>query len=278
MDDKKDEILSEEAFRELSDEAFQQLEQAAKQMGVVVPFTQEEMFQHQKELFKQKDVLARYKQRAEVISNLLSSGFKVVTGPTKEEAARQLLQIVEHAEGLWKDAKLLFSEGRYATACFLSIACIEECAKLDLGWFQAMSFFVKKPEDSVKDSQALANSRRKMRSMLTSHVRKQLLGACAGALVNSRMDRVLGMDRVASFISDCEKGQIEKLRQSCLYVDIDQGRRQVLLPMERISKEQALFYVCLAGEILAQVLCWERLLTEVDKFEKDNGVTPSTFA
>lgn len=220
------------------------------------------------ETILQKNVVDRFKRYSGELSTFLSNGFKVVTGPTQEEMVRQLFQIIKHAEGLWNDATLLFKRKRYATACFLSIVCIEECAKINFGEFQI--YF-----SSVYPKASSGNPQR--RRPLNSHSRKHFLAACSGALVNSRMDRIFGREKVASFISDCEKGKVEKRRQSCLYADIDQGGYTVLLPTERISREQALFYTCLAGEVLAEVAgidysVWGGLLDKVDKFEKKNGI------
>jgi len=220
------------------------------------------------ETILRKNAVERFKRYSGELSTFMSSGFKVVTGSTQEEMLRQLLQIIKHADGLWNDTTLLFRRKRYATACFLSIVCIEECAKINFGEFQ---FYF----SSVYSKTSSANLRR--RSLLSSHVRKHFLAACAGALVNSRMDSILGPKQVASFISDCETGKLEKLRQSCLYADINQGGRTVFLPMEQISREQALFYTCLAGELLMQVAgidysILEGLRDRVDKFEKENGV------
>ncbi len=221
-----------------------------------------------------KRQVERGKRYSQKLSNFLSSGVKVVPGPTYEEMVRQVFQIVKHAEGLWNDAALLFKEGRYATTCFLSVVCIEECTKVDFARFQAYCCFVNSRKPYIHNTPPQPKSRR---CLLTSHTMKQFLAACSGALVNSRMDRILGIDRVASFISDCEKGNLEKFRQSCLYTDINQGEQRMLLPVEQISREQALFYVCLAGEILAEVggiepSTHERLLDKVDKFEKENGI------
>jgi AbiV family abortive infection protein len=222
------------------------------------------------ETLVQKNAANRFKRYQSELSAFLSNGFKVVTGSTQEEMIRQLFQIIKHAEGLWNDAILLFKKKRYATACFLSIVCIEECAKINFSHFQ-IEFSSVYP----KTNTPWANLRK--RRALTSHEMKHFLAACAGALLNSRMDRVLGMEKVNSFISDCEKGKLEKLRQSCLYVDINQSGQTVLLPTEQITKEQALFYACLAGELLAEVAgidySWEGgLLGKVDKFEKENGI------
>lgn len=216
----------------------------------------------------QKNIVERFKRYHGELTDFLSSGFRVVTGPTQEEMIQQLLQIIKHAEGLWNDATLVFKKKRYATACFLSIVCIEECAKINFGEFQFYFAAVK-----LKTSSANLTER----NVLTSHEIKHFLAACAGALINSRMDKILGMERVNSFISDCERGKLEKLRQSCLYVDINQRGNTVLLPTEQITREKALFYTCLAGELLAEVAgidysIWEGLLDKVDKFEQENGV------
>lgn len=215
-----------------------------------------------------KVLVERFKQYGQELHNFLSSGYRVVTGPTPEEMLQQLFQIIKHAEGLWYDARLLFERRRYATACFLSIVCIEECAKINFGSYQYTLFFQYPP-------QSLPISRR--RNPLSFHVKKHFLAACSGALINSRMDRVLGREKIDSFISDCEKGKLEKLRQNCLYADVNQSGRRVLLPSEQINREQALFYTCLAGELLVEVEGIDRsiqggLRDELSKFEKENGL------
>ncbi len=224
----------------------------------------------------QKNAVERFTRYSGELSGFLSSGFKVVTGLTFDEMTQQLLQIVKHAESLWDESMLLFNIGRYSTACFLSIVCIEECAKINFGMFQVLVSATSKTSSSNQRASTVSRKR----GPLTSHTMKHFLAACSGALVNSRMDRILGMDKVASFISDCETGRIEELRQRCLYTDIAQSGNKVILPMEQISGEQALFYVCLAGEILAEAggiepSTWEKLLEKVDKFEKEKNVKPS---
>jgi AbiV family abortive infection protein len=111
---------------------------------------------------------------------------------------------------------------------------------------------------------------------LAVHKKKHFVAACAGALVNSRMDRILGMERVKEFLAICDKGLLEQLRQSCLYSDIGPAGN-MLLPNEKIDKAQSLFYVSLAGEILAEVggvepITWDKLLEKVSKFENENGM------
>lgn len=246
------------------------------QLLTALGMEKDEVIRQIEETIVKKNQVERFKRYSGELSKFFANGFKVVTAPTQDEMIRQLFTVVEHAEGLWNDATLLFKEEKYPTACFLSLVCIEECAKINFGMFQVYSSFFDNRKTSIKNSQPSANARR--RSPLSSHVRKHFVAACSGALVNSRMDRVFGMEKVNSFISDCEKGKLEKLRQSCLYTDIDESRQRVLLPMEQIAREQALFYVCLAGEILAEAggiepsTC-KRLLDKVDKFEKENEIS-----
>ena len=108
---------------------------------------------------------------------------------------------------------------------------------------------------------------------LQRHFFRLLLAAGAGALVNARCDRIVGMSSVIAFLDGAESGQIERLRQSCLYSDVQAGK--LLLPPEQIQKEQATFFVVLSGEVLAEVAGfepgeWERLIAKVEDFEKQN--------
>jgi len=228
----------------------------------------EEITHNIEETLVKKNQVERFKRFSEELSSFLTSGFQVVTGPTQEEMRQQLFEIIKLAEGLWTEAKMLFENDRYATACFLSIICIEECAKINFGGFQIMLFF-------TNTATPLKHLRRKY--LLNSHPKKHLMAACSAALVNSRMDRIFGLERIDSFISDCEEGRLEKIRQSCLYAYTDKDRHEVLLPIAQICREQALFYTCLAGELLVEVAgidysISEGLKNRVEEFEKENGI------
>jgi AbiV family abortive infection protein len=228
-------------------------------------------FKEQELRLLQKFQDEKYKRYHQELDDFLSSGFKVVTGQSLEEMLRQLLQMIKHAEGIWDDATLLFSRNRYATSCFLSIVCIEECAKIKFGEFQIDSSFLYPKTSSTSP---------RGKNPLRHHVRKQFLAACSGVLVNPRMEEVLGAERVATFISDCEKGKLEELRQSCLYVDVGRGGQTVYLPSDQITKEQALFYASLAGELLDAVSGTPYSMSgglrdKVDRFEKKNRVLSS---
>ena len=100
--------------------------------------------------------------------------------------------------------------------------------------------------------------------------------AGAGALVNSRLDRVLGEGEIIRFLDAVEMGEIAKLRDGTLYSDrtVD----GLLLPSQVTTPEEARFYVALAGELLTEIFCLdspyhEFLLEEVEEFERRAGLT-----
>lgn len=228
----------------------------------------DEIMRNIEDTFVKKNQVERFRQFSDKLSNFLTSGFQVVTGPTQEQMGQQLFAVIKHAEGLWTEAKMLFENSRYSTACFLSIVCIEECAKINFGGLQITLFFT---------NTVIPFKRSRGKYLLNSHLKKHLMAACSAALVNSRMDRIFGIDKIDSFISDCEEGRLEKLRQSCLYADTDKARQTVLLPMAQISRENALFYTCLAGELLVEEAgidysISEGLKNRVKEFEKENGI------
>jgi len=78
---------------------------------------------------------------------------------------------------------------------------------------------------------------------------------------------------VVEFIEDCESGKLEKIRQMCLYADVNRGGT-ILIPAEIITKEQAAFYITLAGELLSQIEGAESIRSgfqdKVDKFATEH--------
>lgn len=222
-----------------------------------------EVFQQIEENLTTKKQFERFQEYSEELARFLSRGFKVVHG-TPKDMVKQLSEIVAHAEDLWSVALLLFEQKHFAIACFLSLVCIEECAKISFGEFQLY--------DRVMSPSISIDGRPLGKNPLTSHVKKHFLAACSGALVNSRMDRILGTDKVNSFIEDCKAGKLEKLRQACLYAD-HSASGIMRTPASQITKEQSFFYTCLAGELLAEVEGAEstrgQFLERLNKFEEE---------
>jgi AbiV family abortive infection protein len=220
-----------------------------------------------------KDQLRRFKQYVEVQNDLLSTGKSLVSAGSREAANENFKRVAGHGEGLWDDACVLFLRERYATALAISVTCLEEVGKLGVARFELALQDVLPGRPLRTPTRVFARSKK---HPFYSHTQKLLLAAGAGALVNARLDRILGLSEVVAFLRQVEQGTIEHLRQSCLYSDADRGK--LLLPFDQIDRKKAQFYVILAGELLAEVAGFEppefrRLLTRVQEFEKRTGHT-----
>jgi hypothetical protein len=94
-------------------------------------------------------------------------------------------------------------------------------------------------------------------------------------LVNRRLDRLVGLDRVKALLDDAESGALEATRQGCLYSDFTSEGPSI--PSEKLSRNQACQLAVISGEIMADVLGnfpweWERMFEEVKNFERAVGL------
>jgi hypothetical protein len=106
------------------------------------------------------------------------------------------------------------------------------------------------------------------------------MAVAAGAVVNARLDRILGLKAVRKLLQDVESGKLEHLRQSCLYIDVVDGR--VVKPEDVVDVSTARFFVILAGELWAETLGhfpWEfqRMIEKVTGFEIEVGIDPAVI-
>jgi AbiV family abortive infection protein len=177
----------------------------------------------------------------------------------RHEAFRLLVSHVEH---LWDDAVSLFSRGSYPTAFFLGVVVVEELGKVAIAKVQAVL--------GVPSAAIVGVGKRG--APLRSHPQKHVLAAGAGAVVNSRLDRIVGIDNVIDFIERAESGALERQRQDCLYYDVDDDGQH--LPYKETTREEAQLVLTIAGELLAEVGAmdpdeWERLLRKIERFEAE---------
>lgn len=207
-----------------------------------------------------KKPVERMKKHAVAMGDFLNNGFRVLTG-SPEEMLKQLEAYIRHAENLWENAVMMFHKLSYAMACFLSIVCIEECSKISFGEFQFYS--------TVLRGKSSVETRPRGKNPLSQHNKKHFIAACSGALVNTRMDNIVGVDKVTQFIEDCEAGELERIRQMCLYADVSK-EGAIVIPEVVVTKEQAAFYITLSGLLLSQIEGAESLRngfqTKVEKF------------
>jgi AbiV family abortive infection protein len=211
------------------------------------------------------------KRRFDVLLQKRSDAFdgssSLLSGTTFPDCLSQYLRLLAHVEALWSSACDLFRSGRFYLSAFVSILVIEEVGKLAHLAQELVAFDMpRNPSKSVIDR---------------DHRRKHIIAVLSGALINARLDRVLGKNVVKKLLHEAESDVFEKTRQSCLYIDLHNG--DPVTPEERIAPERAQTLVVLAGELMAEVLGhfpWEfdRMLENVIAFEREIGLPEKKIA
>lgn len=194
---------------------------------------------------------------------------QAVLPPNSDPAARKaaLYKLCNHAKGLIEDAVVLFKVGRFATSQFLAITAIEEVGKISVAKIQAIT--------NVCPPAVMSRKTKKGDKSLFRHPDKHYLAACAGAVINSRLDRILGRDRIIEFLKVAESKALELVRQNALYYQL-QGINQHL-PIEAVSESLAREYLVIAAELLVEVgFCdpvdWEEMLKWAEGIEHHIGL------
>jgi len=209
-----------------------------------------------------KDGARRFPKLVEEKGRIFNEQPSLLTGGTFEVCLEQYKAMISYVEETWSEACRLYIDGSYPLATFLAILVIEETGKLS-----------RLPQDLM-----LHDVPRRPRSDIPvdkSHRRKHFVAVVSGALINSRLERVLGRDVVRQVLHLAESDELEKIRQSCLYIDFRDGK--VVTPIEVIHPERARVFVVLAGEVMAEVLGyfpWEfdRMMSNVIAFEREIGM------
>ena len=211
-----------------------------------------------------KDGTRRFQKLTRLKKEMTESGPSLLNGATFEECLAQYLKIMAHLEQLWIDSTDLYRRSRYPLATFTAILLIEEMGKIGRLWHELLTYDT--PRSTTKE----------LSSVGKDHRQKGFIALVTGALVNARLDRILGIKTVRQALQDAESGKLERIRQSCLYVDYVDGT--IKTPGERINQQQAQFFVVLAGEIWAETYGhfpfeFERMIERVSAFEAELGYT-----
>ena len=209
-----------------------------------------------------KDGSRRMAKLASLHTEMAATSPAILTGATFDECLQQYLKIMGHLERLWTDSCDLYRRGQYPLAMFTAILLLEEMGKVGLIWRELLGY--DQPRSMVGELGGIGRD----------HRRKAFMAVVAGAVVNARLDRILGLKTVRQVLQDAESGKLEKMRQACLYVDYVDGA--VTTPGERIGQEQAKLFVVLAGEIWAETYGhfpfeFERMIELVNAFEVELG-------
>jgi AbiV family abortive infection protein len=211
-----------------------------------------------------KDGIRLFDKLGKIQAETYGDGPPLITGKTFDECLGQYQGLTGYVEELWGRACDQFAQGNYPLATFFSILAIEEIGKLGRIWHDLMAW--DRPLEEAKTDLGVLGK---------SHQKKHFLGVVPGSIINARLDRLIGKKTVKSILEDVESGKIEKLRQSCLYIDFKDGRPH--LPGEQVSQDTARLFVTLAGELWMEILGhfpWDfhRMLEKVKEAELAVGL------
>lgn len=211
---------------------------------------------------KQKDGQRRFskltKQRADTFNSMSS----LLSGTDFESCLKQYKELIAYVENLWGSACQEYKSKKFPLCAFISILVIEEIGKLS-NLYNDLLFY-----DAPRNKASAVIIDR-------DHRRKHFIGVVSGALINARLDRVLGRAVVKKILHEAESDEFEKIRQSCLYIDVKDGNP--VTPDQIINEEKAKMLVILAGELMAEVLGhfpweFERMINNVITFEREIGI------
>jgi AbiV family abortive infection protein len=209
-----------------------------------------------------KDGHRRFRKLIEERARAVNTQPSLLTGSDFPTRLAQYQSLIGHVETRWAEACSNFGQRNFPLAAFFSILVIEEVGKLSRLAEELIYFDVPVAVQSPKVVER-------------SHRRKHFIAVVSGALINARLDRVLGKDTVRKILHEAESDELEKTRQACLYIDIEDGR--AMTPAERIDEIRARDLTVLAGEVMAEVLGhfpweFERMMEQVIAFERLIGV------
>lgn len=192
----------------------------------------------------------------------------LLSGSDFDTCLMQYKALISYVERLWASAAQEYKLNNFPIAAFLSILVIEEIGKLGHLYLDLLNYDLPKRPASVI-------------TVERDHRRKHFIGVISGALINSRLDRILGKHVVKKFLHEAESDELEITRQKCLYIDVKDGI--AIIPDEQIGEDRARVLVVAAGELMAEVLGhfpweFERMLGAVMQFEREIGFSEDKIA
>jgi AbiV family abortive infection protein len=150
----------------------------------------------------------------------------------------------ENSFSLIHKSMKLFEYEEYEISCFLAMTAIEEAGKL----FQMRLFSLYGTEEDYKS----------LEKFLRNHIDKVIEAAVQSLFINCAADsRHKRHPESKALVTDgiiilARSKKWMKIRNFCLYTDIEVELKNVIVPFEKISKEHAYYFICMALEILAE--------------------------
>lgn len=209
-----------------------------------------------------RDGARRMTRLSEIMGEAFKTNRSLLTGKSFDECLNQYKGLLDHVEKTWSGACDLFLNGNHPLAAFTAILVIEEVGKLSRLKDDLMHY----------DTEI---ERAKGEPVMRDHRKKHFIGVMAGAVINNRLDRILGKGVVRKILNQAENNELERIRQNCLYIDIVNG--VTVSPHDVIDVDLSRTLCILAGELMAETLGFlpwefERMIEAVSKFEIAVGV------
>ncbi len=221
-------------------------------------------YQELNDVLTKKKSTKRLTQFTDILNEAVFSTERLFRTDSFGQDCKEFWYLMRHAESLWDDAVRLLGEKSYPSSVFFAIVSVEEIGKLSIARFQI----------AVNEAERRSGSssvKRPKKNPLYSHHKKHQLAAFSGFAVNTRADRVLGLNNITALLELAESGKLEVIRQNCIYSRPEKGA--MVLPRTSRKKNDAVFFCSAAGELLAEIGGFEphefeRLLGRVVEFEE----------
>lgn len=199
-----------------------------------------------------------------------SFGSPVLNATNIDDGIEKYKKCTAYVFNCWRKALREFKQEDYPLAIFLSILALEEAAKFHQAWYEL--FY-----NDGKPLKGATGQHPRKKDYKFNHRKKHFVSIISGAMLNHRIERLFGKDRVVKFIKMVDDGGLENVRQSCLYATL--GVDGPVYPDEAVSKEDALFYVLFFGEAIGEFIFmtrWEYhdFKEEMDKEIEELGLPP----
>jgi AbiV family abortive infection protein len=178
----------------------------------------------------------------------------IAAGARIGKTSEQFNDACEHIAQLLQDASALFESGSHATSAFLSIAALEETAKVHMGMYRRSATPLKRSKDP-----------------LFKHERKHELALGPTVAMGGRLQAAIGEARMRELIELGRKGGFVPLREASLY--IEQQGDSLLVPMQSIPTATSRELLLLAIESFD-----DALVGYTNRTEELSELTDALFA
>lgn len=129
----------------------------------------------------------------------------------------QFNRCIDHIFQLITDAYTLYINNAFSSSLFLSIAIIEEVAKVHMG------MYLKPSNENIK------------KDKLRNHKTKEIIGTNYTICMEERIKRAIEEDRLEKIFEMAYSGELKNMREKSIYCECKDG--EVVIPNDVINKE-----------------------------------------